>query len=50
MELKLSKEDVEKILSTLDIEDIENRLDANYSHWDILNDNCDPFILTKKEE
>ena len=48
MMLKLSKEDIKKIISTISLEDIESRLDYNWECWEI-NDCGDYFELTKKE-
>ena len=49
MRIELSKTDVEKILSTLEIEEIEAKLDTNYNIWNISCVASHPFILDKPD-
>lgn len=50
MQIKLSSNDIKKILSTLDIENIVYRLEANYAYWDINIDATGSVYLNKKVE
>jgi len=52
MRIKLSIDEVCKILASLSTEDIKDRLDYNWSKWDVTNDIVaeDCFTLTTKKE
>ena len=49
MKLTLSPKEIIKILSNMSIETIEERLDANYSYWDVY-ENEGYFELNTKQE
>ena len=49
MKLTLSPKEIIKVLSNMSIETIEERLDANYSYWDVY-ENEGYFELNTKQE
>lgn len=50
MKLVLTKTDVEKILSSMDAEEIEEKLEASYIYWEVRCEASNPFQLSKKEK
>ena len=48
MEIRLTKFDVAKILSRMGTEEMEEKLDSNYSYWLVSVDRTGSFILNEK--
>jgi hypothetical protein len=48
MEMRLTEEEIMKLISVMSTEEIEEKLDANYSYWDVEKVSVDTFSLKKK--